>query len=333
MTRFAALLVLCLVVASASTSAQATSRGGSSVVTFQNGHYQLDGKPFFPVMALVTFCPTADAVDRMVSMGINMIDGYALSCAGTGQSIPQEVQNLENVLRGKVLWMEHDLSVGFYPEGLSELVDWQVPSTTWDNRDGNQLIQCNPTAVADAFTALNNKTGPVVVRIPIAQDSGVDGVNPACLTGKYVNALVATAVAAGADGVEFLPQSRGNANADPSLLFNPPPALPTQVKQQFSRLALVMPAVLNGQRIKTVHASASTVKTGAWRYNGKVFVLGINASATKTANATLTPQGASGSTAQVLGENKAAKMNKGAIAGSFQPLEMHLYRTASATKK
>ncbi|MGH7189269.1 MAG: hypothetical protein ACREF0_08855 [Acetobacteraceae bacterium] len=319
---------LCLVVASVATAAQASVHGGSSVVTFRAGHFQLNGKPFFPVMALLTFCPTPDTVGELVALDVNVIEGYALSCTPTGGTLADGEQTLHNALQGRVLWVDEAPSPNYYPQDLPELVTW-TGDRAYDDRDGSRLLQCAPNAIASAYDNIAKAVtkGPVILRVSLAQDGGVQQANLSCLTAPRVGSLISTAIAAGAAGVEFVTQSRGNGNAHPDLLFDLPQGLASGLTQRMDALKPVLPAVLQGELLTPLRISPSSVKGAAWHYRNKVFVLATNTGDT-SATAALTSPRIGGSSAQVLGENRPVQTHSGTMSDRFKPLVFHIYESA-----
>lgn len=326
MTRFAVLIALCLFAASAAIPAQATTHDGPAVVTFQRGHFELNGKPFFPVMALLTFCPTADTVNQLVKMGVNVIDGYALSCAGPGGNVSDEVQNLHAVLQNKLLWTEHDTSVGSYPEGLPELADWQVSDLNWDNSDGVHLVRCAPNAITNAYANVKKSVaqGPTVLRITVAKDAGVSQADPACLNGARVNALVSTGLAANVPAVEFVTQSRGNGYNNPSLLFDLPDGLATAISQHLQQFSQkLLPAVVSGKPTPLGRISNNAVKAGAWTYQNKLFILAVN---TSPSSVKVNIGGVKKSVMQVAGSGSGVRVSHKMLSDQIGGLTTNVYR-------
>jgi hypothetical protein len=106
----AGLAVACIAAASAIASPQKQHhRTGGHMLTWQNGHYLIDGKRTFVVAWVATRCPNPQEIDRAIAIGVNVIESYSFTC----DSDPHQM------LRNRAYWVE--LASGSDPNSSGEL--------------------------------------------------------------------------------------------------------------------------------------------------------------------------------------------------------------------
>ena len=315
-----ALVLSCLVVASVTASAHAITKNDPPVVRYSDGSLTLDGQPYFPIMALITRCPSSDVINQMVKVGVNTVDGYALSC-GTGKGTQEFVDKLHTALQDRVKWMEHDTSVGYWPTGLPELTKWLAP-IQWDTHDGQQLKSCSDHSAVSVYTGVNNlsKRGPVILRIPIAVAGGLDGQDVNCLTGARVSALLWGAVATTKlVGIEYLAQDKGQ----DAPLFDVPTSVQAQAPKDAALLKLILPAMENGTVVTSQVNVTGGVKVGAWKYNGSTVIVAVNMVDTPASASFTLPS--SLKNVRVLKETSGVKISGRKFTDHFPGLSKHIY--------
>lgn len=317
----AVLAVACVAAASATASPLNTQHQASgSVLTWQNGHYLINGKPFFPVTQVVTRCPDQDDIDRMIAVGINVIQGYSTTCTG----------NLHEMLRGRAWWVElasgNDPSTsGDLPElltvggGLRTGVSHGPLNTNLG--DTLAFARCTQVTTTSMYNQARSHEGPRLYGMIMMKKIKPSWTN--CVGPKSFESDFWTAIAARVDGLNFLLQSSDGTASPP--LFDPAPGLEAKANQLKRQFGAIKQFVVNGTEIK-VSTTNRSVGVAAWKYKGKTVIVAVNTS-NKPVTARLSlPKAASPRAAQALWERRSVKLINGSFAQRFDGLEAHIYR-------
>ena len=294
------------------------------------GRFLVDGQPFFPISAMVTICPTQAFVDGAVGIGVNVAFGYGFICSDPKMTDPTqrasaEGQTLHALLQGRAWWHEYDPNIGPHPSGLTETL--QTTLRLFGNTGvSTGFIQCKQDSLAPLYDSTRRAASgskAVIADVPLALHLSQDWTN--CLDGPRTKALIWTAIAAGAQSINYHTQSIGNDYR----LFDLAPAVEQQAKEQMSRLATLQPVVLTGERLPLTTTSNATVKVGAWRYGRVIYIVAVN-TANTNARATVKLPGPAATQARVLWESRTVPVGSAAFSDSFAGYGVHIYMIAAS---
>jgi hypothetical protein len=333
--RSIAVLVAVLALACAVLAAFASSSAGGGYeaegpgpagVTAVGGRLLLDGKRFFPIMALVTRCPDSAVIDSDLSIGVTVLDGYALTCnsqVGNTPDMTEAVRVLHGVLADRVKWKELDPRAGYPPTGLPELTTWPG-SVTWDT-GGAVGVRCKSAGISGPYDTIANQVRlkkTVVLRIPAARDGGAQPAVADCLKDPSTFAeWFWSSIAAGAAGVEYLTQSKGVG----APLFDVPDPIQTQASALAKRLKVALPVILAGVRQPVVVTGLGSVRAASFRLGRVGYVVAVN-EANVAGQARLDVAVAGTGSAAVMWEGRTESAVAGTLVDRFAQFGVHIYK-------
>lgn len=317
----ALMLFVCAVAALA---AAGSTQGAESrpTVTYANGSLMFNGRPFVPFLgAVLDTCPARDVVDVLVELKVDVIRGLNKVCPGSGITPEKHVELLHQALTGRasgpVWWLEQDEGTQQTLSALPEMLDWQAnPSFV----HAGFLMSCNSTSSLGTYNSVKAKSsGPVIARVQIG--SPLDGDPRACVTPAKVRAETYTALAAGADGIEWSTANPLNAGQNPS------------VTRQNATAARALATELTGfesilaQGMKVKVTSTGTVRAFARKYRGTIYIFAVNTSR-EGSTTKMTVTGLGTTKAITVKGGVTRNSTRGVINDNFAPLAVHIFKTA-----
>jgi hypothetical protein len=320
--RFAALAILCLVVAPVTAKARSSSAGMS--VTLQGGVLAMNNLPALPIIVLTgDACPfgldSSTAGLLRNRLGADIVVDESGACLS--QPKDQLEASLGNVANGP-LWL-YELKRPEVLDGLSVLVDWQAPVKYVDGNGA--VINCVVTSAAPQFDNIHAavKAGETVVgRVAI----GGPADRRICITAQGAQALTYLSVEAGAKAMEFLVYNLFNKDEAVSLR----PEMLSMAGGLMAKLKGWQKYLLGPKR--SLGLTGGTVRGAAYTYNNTVLVLVTNTEPQST-NASIAVKGMTKNTVILRdGKRFRPKLVKNAFRDKFAGFTTHAYQLSFMKK-
>jgi hypothetical protein len=315
----AGLAVACIAAASAIASPQKQQhRTSGHVLTWQNGHYLIDGKRKFIVAWVATPCPSPQEIDRAIAIGINVIESSSFTC----DSDPHQM------LRGRAYWVDLASSKDPNTSGETpELLNVQNGLRTGSSGpldfpvgDTPAYARCNQSSTVPQYNQAKSHHGSGLYGLIMMSQITASWSN--CIDAQHFEASFWTAIAAHQAGLNFMLQSNdGTSNAP---LFDPAPGLETSSKQAMKKFERVEQCVVNGTKLPAA-ASRKTVAVAAWKYNGSTCMIAVNTTPSSTGVTFTLPANASPKALSAVGGGHSLRMTGGKYASHLGELEEGVY--------
>lgn len=292
------------------------------VLSVRGHQILLNGVPFFMRMGYVyNACPPEQIVTDNVKMGLNVLDNRDEGCYDQNK-LAHDVtaDELHAILKNQVLWLERNPTIIPMLQGMPELLNWPggisyTPLFTLGSCD----TRADDRSVDTYFSQLTARAqkSPVVFWTDVSTQPGQ--VN--CIDGPSLYAQLWAVTMAGVDGYNLRTQLASNPIAGVQVSPDVKKASALFAKQ----FAALQPVFLTGTRVTISTPAGSPIHCQGWKFGGSTYVVAVNF--TRKAAALRTQFPGSGKYVSVW-PDKTFHSSQGAATDSFQPLAVHIYRSA-----